>query len=65
MERSLQPELLDSLSPDHPAAQRSRRDLRLINRFMRTREWMTSELRLWLQPGERILELGAGAGELG
>jgi len=65
MERSLQPELLDSLPPDHPAAQRSRRDLRLINRFMRTRQWMTGELRQWLRPGERILELGAGTGDLG
>jgi 2-polyprenyl-3-methyl-5-hydroxy-6-metoxy-1,4-benzoquinol methylase len=64
MERSLQPELLDTLPPDHPAALHSRRDLRLINRFMRTRQWMTGELRRWLRPGERVLELGAGTGEL-
>jgi hypothetical protein len=65
MERSLRPELLDTLPPDHPAALHSRRDLRLINRFMRTRSWMAGELRRWLRPGDRVLELGAGDGQLG
>jgi 2-polyprenyl-3-methyl-5-hydroxy-6-metoxy-1,4-benzoquinol methylase len=64
MDRSLQPELLDTLPSDHPAALHSRRDLRLINRFMRTRPWMIGELRRWLRTGERVLELGAGTGEL-
>jgi len=63
--RALQPELLDSLSPDDPAALRSRRDLRIINLIMGNRGWFRHELRRRLHPGERILELGAGSGEMG
>jgi len=65
MPRSLQPELLDSLPPDHPAALHNRRDLRLTNRFMGNHRWLLRTLPPLLRPGEAALELGAGTGELG
>ena len=65
MIREILPELLDSLPPDHRDALRSRRDLRLINRFMRNPEWFERTLPPLMKPGERALELGAGMGELG
>jgi hypothetical protein len=65
MLRACHPELLDSLPPDHPDALASRRDLRLINRLMRNQAWFERELPGRLRPGERVLELGAGMGELG
>ena len=64
MERHLQPELLDSLSPDDPAAKHSRRDLRIINRAMGNYGWMEGELRRLIRPGESVLEIGAGMGDL-
>lgn len=65
MQRTLQPELLDSLSPDHPDAQHNRRDLRLTNRIVGTHRWLARMLPGLLRSGERALELGAGTGELG
>ncbi len=65
MKRACEPELLDSLPFDHPDAAHNRRDLRLINRFMRNEEWFASVLPALLLPGERVLELGAGTGEMG
>ena len=65
MPRTLQPELLDSLSPEHPDAVHNRRDLRLINRLMRNHRWLARTLPPLLRPGELALELGAGTGELG
>lgn len=62
--RQPQPELLDSLPPDHPEAQHSRRDLVLINRFMGNHRWFVRALPQLLKRGERVLELGAGNGEL-
>jgi hypothetical protein len=62
--RRLEPELLDSLPPDHPDALQSRRDLRVINRLMGNARWFRSTLAQHLKPGERVLELGAGTGEL-
>jgi 2-polyprenyl-3-methyl-5-hydroxy-6-metoxy-1,4-benzoquinol methylase len=64
MPRMLQPELLDSLPPDHPDAKHSRRDLRWINRVMGNHRWFGRCLPPLLRPGERVLELGAGTGEL-
>ena len=64
MPRTLQPELLDSLPPEHPDARHSRRDLRVINRIMGNHRWFGRALPPLLQTGERILEIGAGAGEL-
>lgn len=65
MPRTLQPELLDALPPDDPAALHSRRDLRLVNRAMGNFRWFARTLPPLVRPGERILELGAGTGELG
>jgi len=64
MLRHLEPELLDSLAPDHPDALKSRRDLRVINQLMGNARWFHSTLASHLRPDERVLELGAGAGEL-
>jgi hypothetical protein len=65
MQRTLQPELLDSLPPDHPDALHNRRDLRLTNQILGGPRWIRRTLAAHVRPGERILELGAGTGELG
>jgi hypothetical protein len=65
MLRACQPELLDSLPPDHPDAIHNRRDLRIINRIMGNRGWFERTLPKLLLPGDRVLELGAGTGEMG
>jgi 2-polyprenyl-3-methyl-5-hydroxy-6-metoxy-1,4-benzoquinol methylase len=64
MERTLQAELLDTLPPESEGAQRSRRDLRLINAVMGNHRWIVRTLRAQLRPGDRVLEIGAGGGEL-
>lgn len=64
MPRQLQPELLDALPPEHPDAAHSRRDLRLINALMGNHRWMVRTLDSILRADERILEIGAGTGEL-
>jgi len=64
MERTVQPELLDALAPDHPDAVRNRRDLRLTNAVMGNRRWFRRTLAALLRPSECVLELGAGTGEL-
>jgi SAM-dependent methyltransferase len=63
--RACGPELLDSLPFGHPDAVHCRRDLRLINLFMRNVAWFERTLPALLRPGERVLEIGAGTGELG
>lgn len=65
MQRSLEPEILDSLPPDHPDALHNRRDLRVTNRLLRSHRWILNTLPSLLRSGERALELGAGTGELG
>lgn len=65
MRRVLQPELLDTLPPTHPDALHSRRDLRLTNRLMGNHRWFAHTLPPLLRPGEAVLEIGAGTGELG
>jgi 2-polyprenyl-3-methyl-5-hydroxy-6-metoxy-1,4-benzoquinol methylase len=64
MPRTIQPELLDTLSPHHPDALHSRRDLRLINRLMGNHRWLEKTLRSCVRSDERTLEIGAGTGEL-
>jgi 2-polyprenyl-3-methyl-5-hydroxy-6-metoxy-1,4-benzoquinol methylase len=64
VQRALKPEILDSLSPDDPAALHNRRDLRHINRVMRNHEWIVETLPPLLRPDDRVLEIGAGTGEL-
>ena len=65
LQRTLQPELLDSLPPDHPDALHNRRDLRLTNGVMGSHRWIARHVPPLLRPGERVLEIGAGTGELG
>ena len=66
--RVLEPETLDHLAPDDPAAQRSRRDLRRVNRFMGARRILARALARVVAPASaaplRIIELGCGDGLL-
>jgi hypothetical protein len=65
MKRLVQPELLDTLPPDDPAALRSRRDLRRINSWMGNPRIMARALRMH-QTGQSpggLLEIGAGDGD--
>lgn len=64
MNRVVEPELLDHLPADDPAAIRSREELLLINHLMGNQSWLLAEVKRVLRPGERILELGAGDGSL-
>ncbi len=63
MIRTVQPELLDALPPEHPLALRNRRELRRLNALMRAFSWHLSNLRD-CDSRDRILEIGAGRGEL-
>jgi hypothetical protein len=64
MQRVVEPEILDSLSPDDPAAIASRRDILLYNRLMGNFRWFRKSLGHIPDPG-RLIELGAGDGALG
>jgi SAM-dependent methyltransferase len=66
MIRALQSELVDDLPADHPGAIQTRRDLRLINTLMGHTGILTRSLRKMFprQTPTRILEIGAGDGEL-
>jgi hypothetical protein len=65
MQRQIQPELLDSLPADHPDALHNRRDLRLTNYLMGNYRWFARTLPRHVNEGERVLEIGAGTGEMG
>jgi len=63
MTRLIQPELLDTLPPDHPDAMRSRRDLRRVNAWMGNHRVMARVLRdRFPVAPKRIAEIGAGDG---
>ena len=72
--RVLEPETLDQLAPDDPAAQRARRDLRRVNAFMGARGILERALEKALAATDetvgglgrrlRILEIGCGDGRL-
>jgi len=64
MSRSVKAELLDSLDPKDPDAIASRRDLRLINRFMGNYTWFESVFCPQCVARNHCLEIGAGGGEL-
>ncbi len=64
MTRTLTPELLDALPPQHPDALHSRRDLGWINWAMGNHRWFARTLPPLARAGELALELGAGTGEL-
>ncbi|MGE9290720.1 MAG: hypothetical protein ACQKBT_07010, partial [Puniceicoccales bacterium] len=63
--RVVRPEILDTLSPDDPGAVANRRDLRFLNRFMGNWSWIARQLRREYRPGRRLVEVGAGEGDLG
>ncbi|MFP4352954.1 MAG: hypothetical protein ACLFRP_09240 [Puniceicoccaceae bacterium] len=62
--RVVQPEILDDLAPDDPAAVANRRDLRFLNRFMGNWRWVARELERFHRPGASVVEAGAGEGDL-
>lgn len=66
MDRLVLPELLDALPPDHKLAIGSRRDLRRLNKRMRSALLIRDSLRAAFPHGQprRIVELGAGDGSL-
>lgn len=65
MLRTLHAEILDTLPADSGDAIASRRDLILINRMMRNQRWMDQALHTHAGRSDRVLELGAGAGDFG
>ena len=62
--REIGMEKLDSLSPAHPHALATRKDLHRINQLMGTRRWFGRTLPGLVETSDRILELGAGQGLL-
>lgn len=64
MDRVVGAEILDGLDAGDSRAVRSRRDLRLVNFFMRGESWILGELGKF-SGLKRVVELGAGAGCLG
>src|ERR1043166_10015814 len=64
MERSLEPEWLDSLGPEHPLARSSRNDLQRLNFWMGNAKIVGRALRNAVNgPGpRRLVEVGAGDG---
>lgn len=65
LNRIVQPEILDSLPEDHPDALKNRRDLVTLNQILGNNRWFRKQLSQFLQPGDRLLEVGAGGGEMG
>ncbi len=63
LQRVVRPEILDSLDANDPAAIRSRRDLRLINWFMRGEAWILHQLSCF-ENLRKVVEIGAGDGHL-
>jgi Methyltransferase domain len=62
VKRLVQPEILDTLSPDDPRALRSRRDLRRVNSWMGNAGIMAKALKENSGAPKQITELGAGDG---
>ncbi len=62
--RRVLPELLDSLAPDDPQAQRLHSGIEYFNRLLGNYRWFSREIGSYLVPGDRVLEIGAGKGRL-
>ena len=65
LQRTLTPEILDSLPEGHPDAIHNRRDLRIFNALMGNFAWLERQLKKFSQKNDSILELGAGDGGFG
>jgi hypothetical protein len=61
MERVVEPELLDQLSPSDPRAVHSRRDLHWINLWMGNLRWINKRFSMLAHPPGRILPLSVPA----
>jgi len=65
MRRLVEPEILDELPAEDPAAVRSRRDLAMINALMGNERWIAREVaKVPAAAAAGILEIGAGSGQL-
>jgi len=64
LERVIIPEILDSLNPADSRAIRSRRDLRLIDLYLGNSRWIVRQLKIQTPAPARIIEIGAGEGDL-
>jgi hypothetical protein len=64
LNRVIIPEILDSLNPADPRAIRSRRDLRLIDLYLGNSRWIVRQLKRQTPAPARIIEIGAGEGDL-
>ena len=64
LKRVIIPEILDSLNSADPRAIRSRRDLRWIDLFLGNSRWIVRQLKKQTPPPARIIEIGAGEGDL-
>ena len=64
LDRIIIPEILDSLNPADPRAIRSRRDLRWIDLFLGNSRWIVRQLKKQTPHPARIIEIGAGEGDL-
>lgn len=62
--RVLQPELLDTLPPDHPDAVRARQEMLQVNGIMGNHRWIQRMLCRHGESGWRVTEVGAGDGAL-
>ncbi|WOO39447.1 hypothetical protein [Rubellicoccus peritrichatus] len=63
--RIVEPEILDSLPQDHSDAISNRKDILLINQLQGSYQWIAQQLSEHINALESIIELGAGAGDLG
>lgn len=61
VKRVVVPEILDELNAQDDRAVRSRRDLRMVNGFMRGESWIAGELKK-MEGVKRVVDLGAGDG---
>ena len=64
LNRVIIPEILDSLNPADPRAIRSRRDLQWIDLYLGNSRWIVRQLKKPTSPLARIIEIGAGEGDL-
>ncbi len=65
MIRTVEPEILDTLAEDDPAALRNRKDITHFNILMGNFHWFRQTMQKHLQAEDKILEIGAGGGETG